>query len=476
MDELKKLIEAFASSLTEENRKKFLEELSSVDDLSSEKLISIIENYEVDDDEDDEEDAENLGEAFELSTEFVEMLKNMIYNPQSSGDLTSPEHKMLNLGPKVGQEPSQVGQGVVAGAEDVPSEEDEVAAKQNVKIKVGQEESKLKEEVNESMKLIKTHTNGNKTAKVYRNSDTNEHIVKFFTNGKHHEKADYFAGYNNYDKEDKNSSLDDAHMTAKSFVNKNNIKEDITFDFGEDIQKIFEGSEFTDEFRNNAKVILETAIKVKAKDQIEEYKTAIQESVDEYLTSELTSLEESLNENIDRYLTKIVEDWYQDNKLAIDNGLKVEIAESLFSEIKNVITLHDIVIPDSSENIVESLQDEKDEISEMYKQEVDKNIELTKKINDIEKSVIVSGLTEGMIDNDAEKLVSLCEEVPYDSKNKEEFIAKAKLLKEHVSKGISKDSIKIGKTLTEEFDEEVTDEKVVSKDVEVVLEKLRKII
>lgn len=388
MDELKELIEAFASTLTEEKRADFYKEVGKLEDFSAENLISIIEGYEIKED------------APELTADFVEMLKQMIFNPQSSGNLVTPEQANMNIGPKVGQEPAFVGGGQVPGAEDVAGEEgeeDEVKQSQNLKAKVNQEASKL--------------------------------------------------------------------------------KEDFEFDFAGDIQNIFEGTDFSDEFKNNAKVILEASVKAKAKEEISTFKASLVESVDEYLTEELTTLKESFEDSVDRYLTKIVEDWYEDNKLALDTGLRVEIAESVFAGIKNVIAENDIVIPEDSENIVETLQAEKDSISEMYKEEVDRNIELVERINVIEKSLIVAELAEGMIDNDAEKLVSLCEEIEYHTSSQEDFVEKAKLIKEYVSKGISKDSIKVGsKIISEDFDDEKTEETVVNSDVAQVLEKLRKLV
>lgn len=389
MDELKELIEAFASTLTEEKRADFYKEVGKLEDFSAENLIGIIENYET---------KEGLQEdAPELTADFVEMLKQIIFNPQSSGNLVTPEQAAMNVGPKVGQEPAFVGGGQVPGAEDVEDEEDEVKQSQNLKAKVNQEASKL--------------------------------------------------------------------------------KEDFDFDFAGDIQNIFEGTDFSDEFKNNAKVILEASVKAKAKEEISTFKSALVESVDEYLTEELTTLKESFEDSVDRYLTKIVEDWYEDNKIALDRSLKVEIAESVFAGIKNVIAENDIVIPEDSENIVETLQAEKDSISEMYKEEVDRNIELVERINVIEKSLIVAELAEGMIDNDAEKLLSLCEEIEYHTSSQADFVEKAKLIKEYVSKGISKDSVKVGtKIISEDFDEETVQESVVNSDVAQVLEKLKKLV
>jgi hypothetical protein len=392
MDELNKLIEAFASTLGEEKRKSFYEEIEKLGEFEAEDLISIIENYE--------EKTEIKEDAPELTSDFVEMLKQMIFNPTPDGNLVTPEQAAMNAGPKVGQEPSFVGSGSVAGAEDVEDEgdEDEVKQSQNAKAKVDQEASKL--------------------------------------------------------------------------------KENFEFDFSEDIQKIFEGSDFTEEFKSTAKTILEASVKAKAKEDIVSFKKSLSESVDEYLTEEINSLKESLEDSVDKYLTNIVEEWYEENRIALDNALKIEIAESLFEGIKNVVSENDVIIPENTENILESLQKENESVNEMYKHEVDKNIELTEKINILEKSLIMAELSEGMIDNDVEKFVSLCEEIEYTGIAKEEFVGKAKLVKEYVSKGFSKDSVKVGTSIiSEDLDEETgIQEKVVNKDVQQVLEKLRKLV
>jgi hypothetical protein len=73
--------------------------------------------------------------------------------------------------------------------------------------------------INEGLKLIHTHTNGDRTAKVYRDSEYDEHRVKYFTNGEHHKDADSHHDFMRYDKEDKKNSLEDAHRGAKNWVN-----------------------------------------------------------------------------------------------------------------------------------------------------------------------------------------------------------------------------------------------------------------
>lgn len=392
MDELNKLIEAFASTLSEEKRKSFYSDVEKLGEFSAEDLISVVESYEGKQEEIKED-------APELTTDFVEMIKQMIFNPMSDGNLVTPEQSAMNDGPKVGQEPSFVGGGSVPGAEDVDDEgdDDSVKQSQNARAKVNQEASKL--------------------------------------------------------------------------------KENFEFDFSEDIQKIFEGSDFSDEFKTNAKTILEASVKVKAKADIVDFKNALTESVDEFLTEEIISIKESLEESVDKYLTNIVEEWYEDNKIALDNALKIEIAESLFEGIKNVVRENDVIIPENSENVLDSLQKENKSINEMYKHEVDKNIELTEKINILEKSFIMAELSEGMIDNDAEKFISLCEEIEYVGVSKDEFVEKAKLVKEYVSRGISKDSVKVGSSvISEDIEGQDIQERVVNKDVQQVLEKLKKLV
>lgn len=390
MEELQKLIESFVESLSADKREKFLKELDEMEEFTASNLISLIENYE----EDVEEEPEQIDESPELSAEFVEMLKNMILNPASSGDMTSPEHKVMNDGPKVGQEDSELGEDEEPEGE---GQEDEVAEKQNAKAKENQEPSKL--------------------------------------------------------------------------------KEDFSFDFSDEIGKIFEGDEFTPEFKEQAKVILETSVKSKAKTEIEAFKNSFEKSLNEHVSEQLVAVKNTIEESVNRYLDKVVKDWYEDNKLAVDTGIRVEIAESIFKGIKNVISENDVIIPEESVNVYESLQEEKAKLDELYKGEVDRNIELTKKLEEFEKNEIIKGLTEGMIDNDAEKLVSLCNELPYVSEKKEEFLVKANLLKEHVGKGATKDTVKVGtKVISEDYDSEATETKVVSPDVQIVLDKLKSLI
>lgn len=249
-------------------------------------------------------------------------------------------------------------------------------------------------------------------------------------------------------------------------------------DFSEDITAIFEGAEFTEDFKEKAQLIFETSIQNKINEHlvylneaVAEHMEELDEAVSDIIVEEVQSFMEEAQVQIDKYLDYVVEEFLEKNEVALESGIKVEIAESMFEGFKNLLAEHNVDVSESKIDLVDEVIEENAEIVESYNKEVAKNIELLEELKTLKKEKLIAELTEGLTAVESDKFASLLENVEF--KNEESFIKKATILAEAYSSPSStstKKKIAPQQTLTEDYyTDEVTDEVTVSSDVKRVL-------
>lgn len=224
--------------------------------------------------------------------------------------------------------------------------------------------------------------------------------------------------------------------------------EALEVDLDEAVDALFEGEELSEEFKEKAKTIFEAALNEKLKTEIAILEQAYAESLEE----EVAQIQEALNENVDGYLNYVVEQWVTDNEVAIESGLRSELTEDFISGLKALFEEHYIDIPEDKVSVVEGLQEQVDELEAKLNEEIDRNVELNKVINESKAYEIVAEACEGLTDTQAAKLKSLAENV--DFTDDASFTKKVATLKEsYFSTEVKNDNV-----LTEEvLEEEATD-------------------
>jgi len=177
----------------------------------------------------------------------------------------------------------------------------------------------------------------------------------------------------------------------------------------EDIDAIFSGESLSEEFKNNAKAIFEAAIFAK----VEEATTALEEEYAEKLETEVASINENLVTKVDEYLEYVVTEWMEENKLAVEKGIKAELAEDFMIGLKNLFTEHYVDIPEDKVNVVEEFAEQ----VEVLESELDKAVtevsNLNAQINIFKKEHIVSEVSEGLSEVQFAKLKSLAEGIEF---------------------------------------------------------------
>jgi hypothetical protein len=202
------------------------------------------------------------------------------------------------------------------------------------------------------------------------------------------------------------------------------IEETIQYSFDEDLNALVSGSDLTEEFRDKAKLIFEAAVVAKVNEEValmnEAYEQAFEESVTEFKTE--------MSEQIDSYLTFVAEKWIEENVLAIDNGIKTEIAENLMHGLRNLFSENYLEVPEEQFEIASEATEQLNVMEEKLNEQIALNVEMHKKLGGYIKNGIVSEVSVGLAETQKDKLHSLSEGVEF--VNEEDFREKIETLKE----------------------------------------------
>lgn len=196
-------------------------------------------------------------------------------------------------------------------------------------------------------------------------------------------------------------------------------------DFGEDLDLIVsEEATLSDGFRDKAGAIFEAAYKSKVSAEIDRLESEYAQN----LESEVNDLNESLVEKVDSYLNYVVENWISENEIAIEQGLRTEIAEQFMDSLQSVFKEHYIEVPEGKANLIDDLADQVAELEEQLNKTTEDNIQLHEKAQSFERADIVRKQSSGLAVTEAEKLASLVEDIDFD--DADTFEMKVKTIKD----------------------------------------------
>ena len=233
------------------------------------------------------------------------------------------------------------------------------------------------------------------------------------------------------------------------------IEEEETYDVDADVQALLEGEELSEDFQNKARTIFETAIKSK----VSEIKEELQESYANALVEELDTIKTGLTERVDSYLEYVADEWFQENALAVEAGLKTEMTESFMEGMKSLFEEHYVTIPEEKYDVLNSMVDKLDEMENKLNEQIDRNVALNRRLAESTADVIFADVAEGLADTQKDKLATLAENVEFESET--DYREKLGTLKE--SYFPSKTSAP--KSISENLSEEVSTDEVISEEV-----------
>ena len=182
-----------------------------------------------------------------------------------------------------------------------------------------------------------------------------------------------------------------------------------TISVREHLENLFDGEELSEEFMEKAETVFETAINERVQSLEEEIAAKIQEEHEK----ELETFKEELVERIDDYLNYVVEEWVKENELAIENGLRTEVAESFINGLKSLFETNYIDIPDEKVDVLEELVSENETTTEQLNTIIAENIELGKQVEMYRKAELFANQAENLTDVEIDKFASLAESIDY---------------------------------------------------------------
>ena len=193
----------------------------------------------------------------------------------------------------------------------------------------------------------------------------------------------------------------------------------------ESVEEMFAGQDLSEDFKEKASVIFEAAVNNKLAEEVER----LEEEFETRLEEETQKGIDELSEQIDTYLDYVVENWAEENKIAIENGIKTEMAESFMNGLYNLFVEHNVDVPEESENILDELAAQLEEVEDKLDEAVNENIELAKALEEHVKNDIFDEMSEGLTETQAEKLKRLAEGVGFD--DVDSFTEKLSIIKEN---------------------------------------------
>jgi len=185
-----------------------------------------------------------------------------------------------------------------------------------------------------------------------------------------------------------------------------------TVDIKAQLDSIF-GEDLSEEFRTKATSIFEAAVIARVNNEMEKVTSKLEEQT----ASQLVEFKEALVEKVDGYLNYVVEQYMEENKLAVESGLRTEIAEDFIQGMKTLFKEHFIEVPEEKYDVLDELQAKSESLQSELDESITQSIELARELNALKASSILDEQTKDLAATEAEKLKKLVEGVDFDSED-----------------------------------------------------------
>jgi hypothetical protein len=242
--------------------------------------------------------------------------------------------------------------------------------------------------------------------------------------------------------EDDSEKEDDKKEMMMKDKMKKESAEEVEIDLSDDVKALVSSdADLSEEFKDKAATIFETAVKTRIKEQTK----ILEAQYEEKLESEKETIKEAMTEKVDSYLNYVVEEWMKENELAVERGIRTEIAEDFITGLKDLFKEHYIDVPEEKYNVLDDLTNQNKKLEDKLNEQIEKNVELSKKVSDADRHTIVAEISDDLADTEKEKFTSMAENVEYDSadkfREKLETIKESYFPKKKIEEGTSKDAV-----------------------------------
>lgn len=219
------------------------------------------------------------------------------------------------------------------------------------------------------------------------------------------------------------SSYEDEDEDEVLEKKKGKVKE--SYDFQVDLEALVsDNASLDEEFQSKAATIFEAAVKTKVSSEIDR----LEEQYNVSLQEETATIKAELVEKVDGYLNYVVENWMEENRVALDAGLRTEISESFMKALKSVFVEHYIEVPESKVDMVDELAEQVVELEQQLYKETEANIRLNESIEKLQRSEIIVEASKDLAQTEVEKLKGLIED--FDFEDVDTFAKKVNTIRE----------------------------------------------
>ena len=228
----------------------------------------------------------------------------------------------------------------------------------------------------------------------------------------------------------KSSSMKEEEVEAtedKEVVAEDKVEEtkEVEIDLSADVKALVSSdADLSEEFKDKAATIFEAAVKTR----IQEQTKILEAQYEEKLSAETETVKEAMVEKVDSYLNYVVEEWMKENELAVERGIRTEIAEDFITGLKDLFKEHYIDVPEEKYNVLDDLTNQNKKLEEKLNEQIAKNVDLSKEVSQSAKSKAINEVASDLADTEKEKFEKMAENVEYDSADK--FREKLETIKE----------------------------------------------
>jgi hypothetical protein len=224
--------------------------------------------------------------------------------------------------------------------------------------------------------------------------------------------------------------------------------------FKKDIDAMFaDDATISEDFKNKATTIFEARVH----DRVSQIQEQIESEYASMLEEAVETIKQDLTEKVDDYLNYIVEQWIQENEIAIESGLRAEITEDFISGLRNLFAEHYIDVPSEKVDLVEELATKVEELESKLNEEIDRGVHYKKQLVESRKHELTREVCSGLTETQVEKIKSLAESVEFSTE--EEYKEKLETIREnYFPSGMKKADV-------EQLHEQVEDDTEVKKPV-----------
>jgi len=200
---------------------------------------------------------------------------------------------------------------------------------------------------------------------------------------------------------------------------------ELTVDVSEDVAALMNGEELSEDFKVKAATIFEAAVITRVKQEV----AKIEEEFESKLAEQVETVKEGLVEKVDGYLDYVVEQWMEQNEIALESGIKSDILEGFVSGLKGLFEEHYIDIPQEKVDVLGNMESHIEELTAKLDESLANQVELSKKLGELSRQQTIDEAAEGLTDTEVEKFKGLAEELVFEGQ--ENFKAKLQTIREN---------------------------------------------